>query len=121
MIKILIIYFIVVIFTTLAAYLIDLYNNDEEMQLTIKRMILLIMGYVLLFFLLATIKIWVETIRNATTYIEILKTTLINGFYFINSIFLGSSISRKMLEIKEELYKIKLEKFLREKQEENFE
>lgn len=118
MIKILIIYFIVVIFTTLVAYLIDLYNNDEEMQLIIKRVILLIMGYVLLFFLLATIKIWVETIRNAITYMEIVKTTLINGFYFINSILLGSSISRKMLEIKEELYNIKLKKFLREKKEE---
>ena len=121
MIKIVIIYFIVVMFTTLVAYLIDLYNNDEEMQLTIKRVILLIMGYVLLFFLLVTIKIWVETIRNAIAYIEILKTTLINGFYFINSILLGSAISRKMLEIKEELYNIKLKKILRKKQEENFE
>ena len=118
MIKIVIIYFIVVMFTTLVACLIDLYNNDEEMQLTIKRVILLIIGYVLLFFLLVTIKIWVETIRNATTYIEILKTTLINGFYFINSILLGSAISRKMLEIKEELYNIKLKQTLREKQEE---
>ena len=118
MIKILIIYFIVVIFTTLVAYLIDLYNNDEEMQLTIKRVILLIMGYVLSFFLLAIIKKWVETIRNAITYMEIVKTTLINGFYFINSILLGSSISRKMLEIKEELYNVKLKKFLREKKEE---
>lgn len=52
---------------------------------------------------------------------EIFKTTLINGFYFIISIFLGSTISRKMEETREKLYNIRLEKLFENEKGENFE
>ena len=121
MIKIAIIYFVVVMLGTLVAYIIDLYNDDKEFELLMKRIILQIMGWGIIFFMFLITKTWAREIRSATTYMEIFKTTLINGFYFINSIFLGTAISRKMVKIKRELYIIRLEQFLKEKQEENFE
>lgn len=121
MIKILIIYFIVVIFTTLVAYLIDLYNDDKEFELLMKRVILQIMGWGIIFFMFLTTKTWVKEIRNATTYMEIFKTTLINGFYFIISTFLGSEISRKTKETREKFYNIRLEKLFENEEEEKFE
>ena len=121
MIKILIIYFIVVIFTTLLAYIIDLYNDNKEFELLTKRVILLIMGWVIIFFMFLTTKTWAKEIRISTPYMEIFKTTLINGFYFVILNFLGSTISRKMKETREKLYNIRLEKFFENEKEENFE
>lgn len=122
MIKIAIIYFVVVMLGTfLVAFTTELLKEDKEAELTVKRVILLIMGFGLIFFMIFTATKWAESVRDSKTYIEILKTTLINGFYFINSIFLGTAISRKMVKIKRELYSIRLERFLKEKQEENFE
>lgn len=121
MIKIAIIYFVVVMLGTLVAFTTELLKEDKEAELTVKRVILLIMGFGLIFFMIFTATKWAESIKDSKTYIEILKTTLINGFYFINSIFLGTAISRKMVKIKRELYIIRLEQFLKEKQEENFE
>lgn len=121
MIKIAIIYFVIVMLMTLLAYIVDLYNDDKKFELLMKRVILLIMGFGLISFMIFTATKWAESIKDSKTYIEILKTTLINGFYFINSIFLGTAISRKMVKIKRELYSIRLEHFLKEKQEENFE
>ena len=121
MIKIAIIYFIVVMLGTLVAFTTDLLKEDKEAELTVKRVILQIMGWGIIFFMFLITKTWAKEIRSATTYMEIFKTTLINGFYFVISIFLGSTISRKMVKIKRELYSIRLEQFLKEKQEENFE
>ena len=121
MIKILIIYFIVVIFTTLLAYIIDLYNDNKEFELLMKRVILQIMGWGIIFFMFLITKTWAKEIRSATTYMEILKTTLINGFYFIISIFLGSAISQKMKETRKKLYNIRLEELFENEKGENFE
>lgn len=121
MIKIAIIYFIFVMLGTLVAFTTDSLKEDKETKLTIKRVILLIMGFGLIFFMIFTAIKWIESIKDSKTYIEILKTTLINGFYFINSIFLGTEILRKMVKIKRELYIIRLEQFLKKKQEEKFE
>jgi hypothetical protein len=121
MIKIAIIYFIVVIFTTLLAYTIDLYNNDKEFELLTKRVILQIMGWGIIFFMFLITKTWAKEIRNAITYMEIFKTTLINGFYFVISIFLGSAISQKMKETREKLYNIRLEELFENEKGENFE
>lgn len=52
---------------------------------------------------------------------EIFKTTLINGFYFVISTFLGSTISRKMKETREKLYNIRLEELFENEKGENFE
>ena len=121
MIKILIIYFVIVMLVTLLAYIIDLYNDDKEFELLMKRVILQIMGWGIIFFMFLITKIWAKEIRSATTYMEILKTTLINGFYFIISIFLGSAISQKMKETREKLYNIRLEKIFENEKGEKFE
>nr|DAP89176.1 MAG TPA: hypothetical protein [Caudoviricetes sp.] len=121
MIKIAIIYFIVVMLMTLLAYIIDLYNDDKEFELLTKRVILLIMGWGIIFLMFLITKTWAKEVRSATTYMEIFKTTLINGFYFIISIFLGSTISRKMEETREKLYNIRLEKLFENEKGENFE
>lgn len=121
MIKILIIYFVIVMLTTLLAYIIDLYNDDKEFELLMKRVIFQIMGWGIIFFMFLITKTWAKEIRSATTYMEIFKTTLINGFYFVISTFLGSTISRKMKETREKLYNIRLEELFENEKGENFE
>lgn len=49
MIKIVMIYFFGVILTTLAAYIVDLCNEDEEIEWTVKRIINLIFGVIVFF------------------------------------------------------------------------
>lgn len=121
MIKIAIIYFVVVMLGTLVAFTTDLLKEDKEAELTIKRVILQIMGWGIIFFMFLITKTWAKEVRSATTYMEIFKTTLINGFYFIISIFLGSAISQKMKETREKLYNIRLEELFENEKGENFE
>ena len=118
MIKIVFIYFIGVIFTTLAAYIADLCNADEEIEWTVKRIINLIFGVIVFFLMIVVIRNWTLEVKKATTFLEIIKTTLINTVYFLLLTVFGNTVSKNMTKIKTGLTIARLRKIWREKEEE---
>lgn len=118
MIKIVFIYFIGVIFTTLAAYIADLCNEDEEIEWTVKRIINLIFGVIVFFLMIVVIRNWTLEVKKATTFLEIIKTTLINTVYFLLLTVFGNTVSKNMTKIKTGLTIARLRKIWREKEEE---
>lgn len=118
MIKIVMIYFFGVILTTFAAYIADLCNEDEEMELKFKRVINLIFSGLILFLMAVVIKNWAMEVKNAATFLEIIKTTLINTVYFLLLTVFGNTVSKNMTKIKTGLTIARLRKIWREKEEE---
>lgn len=118
MIKIVMIYFFGVILTTLAAYIADLCNEDEEIEWTVKRIINLIFGVIVLFLMIVVIRNWTLEVKKATKFLEIIKTTLINTVYFLLLIVFGNAVSKKMNKIKVGLTIARLRKIWRENEEE---
>jgi hypothetical protein len=122
MLKIVFIYFIGVIFTTLAAYAVDLCNEDKEMELKFKRVINLIFSGLILFLMAVIIKNWAMEVKNAATYLEILKTTLINDVFFLLLVAFGNIVVENTKRIRKNLFNLKIrkqwEKYQEEKQEE---
>lgn len=113
MIKIVMIYFFGVILTTLAAYIVDLCNEDEEIEWTVKRIINLIFGVIVFFLMIVVIRNWTLEVKKATTFLEIIKTTLINTVYFLLLTVFGNAISKKMTKIKARLYTARLKKLFK--------
>ena len=122
MIKIVMIYFFGVILTTLAAYIVDLCNEDEEMELKFKRVINLIFSGLILFLMAVVIKNWAMEVKNAATYLEILKTTLINSVFFLLLVAFGNIVVENTKRIRKNLFNLIIrkqwEKYQEEKQEE---
>ena len=118
MMKIVMIYFFGVILTTLAAYIVDLCNEDEEIEWTVKRIINLIFGVIVFFLMIVVIRNWTLEVKKATTFLEIIKTTLINTVYFLLLTVFGNTVSKNMTKIKTGLTIARLRKIWREKEEE---
>ena len=115
MIKIVMIYFFGVILTTFAAYIADLCNEDEEIEWTVKRIINLIFGVIVFFLMIVVIRNWTLEVKKATTFLEIIKTTLINTVYFLLLTVFGNAVSKNMTKIKTGLTIARLKKIWREK------
>ena len=113
MIKIVIIYFFGVILTTLAAYIADLCNEDEEIEWTVKRIINLIFGVIVFFLMIVVIRNWTLEVKKATTFLEIIKTTLINIVYFLMLTVFGNAVAKNMTKIKARLYTARLKKLFK--------
>ena len=118
MIKIVMIYFFGVILTTLAAYITDLCNEDEEIEWTVKRIINLIFGVIVFFLMIVVIRNWTLEVKKATTFLEIIKTTFTNTVYFLLLTVFGNAISKNMTKIKARLYTARLRKIWSENEEE---
>ena len=118
MIKIVMIYFFGVILTTFAAYIADLCNEDEEIEWTVNRIINLIFGVIVFFLMIVVIRNWTLEVKKATTFLEIIKTTLINTVYFLLLTVFGNAVSKNMTKIKTGLTIARLKKIWREKKEE---
>ena len=118
MIKIVMIYFFGVILITLAAYIADLCNEDEEIEWTVKRIINLIFGVIVFFLMIVVIRNWTLEVKKATTFLEIIKTTLINTVYFLLLTVFGNAVSKNMTKIKTGLTIARLKKIWSEKKEE---
>lgn len=118
MIKIVMIYFFGVILTTLAAYIADLCNEDEKIEWTVKRIINLIFGVIVFFLMIVVIRNWTLEVKKATTFLEIIKTTLINTVYFLLLTVFGNAVSKNMNKIKAGLTIARLRKIWRENEEE---
>lgn len=118
MIKIVMIYFFGVILTTLAAYIVYLCNEDEEIEWTVKRIINLIFGVIVFFLMIVVIRNWTLEVKKATTFLEIIKTTLINTVYFLLLTVFGNVVSKNMTKIKTGLTIARLRKIWRENEEE---
>ena len=112
-IKIVMIYFIGVILTTLAAYIADLCNEDEEIEWTVKRIINLIFGVIVFFLMIVVIRNWTLEVKKATTFLEIIKTTLINIVYFLLLTVFGNAVAKNMTKIKARLYTARLKKLFK--------
>ena len=113
MIKIVMIYFVGGILTTLAAYIADLCNEDEEIEWTVKRIINLIFGVIVFFLMIVVIRNWTLEVKKATTFIEIIKTTLINIVYFLLLTVFGNAVAKNMTKIKARLYTARLKKLFK--------
>ena len=113
MIKIVMIYFFGVILITLAAYIADLCNEDEEIEWTVKRIINLIFGVIVFFLMIVVIRNWTLEVKKATTFLEIIKTTLINTVYFLLLTVFGNVVAKNMTKIKARLYTARLKKLFK--------
>lgn len=113
MIKIVMIYFFGVILTTFVAYIADLCNEDEEIEWTVKRIINLIFGVIVFFLMIVVIRNWTLEVKKATTFLEIIKTTLINIVYFLLLTVFGNAVAKNMTKIKARLYTARLKKLFK--------